>query len=206
LFVALSCAAPPAPSQYPFTVFCRDDQGQPLAGVKLHGAETWEAQSPASGAIKTSLRGIEGQVVVLRAECPEGYQRTVTTLPVSLRRFANAQTTPQFEVICKSLLRSIVVAVRAENGSNLPVTYLGEAVDTTDAFGAAHVLLKVPPEETLELALDTRSQPHLRPQNPSQRFKVPTTDQWLLLEQDFVAHVPKKKPRARPTIVNLRKR
>lgn len=206
LLLKLSCAAPPEPSQYPVTVFCRDDQGQPLAGVELHGPENWMAESPASGAIKTSLRGLEGQIVVLRAECPEGYRQSATTLAVSLRRFANAQIVPQFEVACQSLLRSIVVAVRAENGSHLPVTYLGEEVATTDAFGAAHVLLRVPPEETLELALDTRLQPRLRPQNPTQRFRVPTTDQWLLLQQEFVANLPKKTQRARPAIVNLRKR
>ena len=206
LALKLSCAASPEPSQYPVTVFCRDDQGQPLAGVELHGAESWVAESPASGSIETSLQGVEGQTVVLRAQCPEGYQQSATTLAVALRRFANARVVPQFEVTCQSLVRSIVVAVRAENGAHLPVMCLGEQVATTDAFGAAHVLLEAPPEETLELALDTRLQPQLRPQNPTQRFKVPTTDQWLLLQQEFIASLPKKTHRARPAIVNLRKR
>ena len=60
-------------------------------------------------------------------------------------------------------MRRVVVAVRAENGPNLPVTYLGRAVGRTDASGAAHVLLAMHPGDQFSLGLDTSGNKRIPP-------------------------------------------
>jgi len=52
-------------------------------------------------------------------------------------------------------MRRVVVAVRAENGPNLPVMYLDRAVTRTDAGGAASFALEVPPGSQFTVALNT---------------------------------------------------
>jgi hypothetical protein len=82
-------------------------------------------------------------------------------------------------------MRSIVVGIRAENGPNLPVMYLGKEVGRTDGTGTAHVALDLPPGETATLSLDTRDAPALKPQNPDLVFRAGTRDELLLLDQKF---------------------
>jgi hypothetical protein len=96
------------------------------------------------------------------------------------------------------MLRSLVISVRAPNGPDLPLKYLGKEIARTDANGAAHALLKVAPGESFNLVLDTSAPEaqQLRPQNPELRVTVPERDDIVVFEQQFtrpVVKAPKRK-------------
>jgi hypothetical protein len=81
----------------------------------------------------------------------------------------------------------VVVALRAENGPNLPVLQLGRPIARTDANGVAHFVIRVKPSEQIMLTLSTadKGTEALRPQNPSLQFVAKDQDEFVLLEQKF---------------------
>lgn len=184
---------------------CVSDDGLPLEGVTIQLDSATLGTSGESGIIRANVEGTEGQVVALRAVCPQGYQAENEAFTFVLRRHSDNRRLPQYEIRCRPLLRSMVVAVRARNGPNLPVRYLGQQIATTDAHGAAHVLLKSHAQDTVELMLDTEQHPRLRPRNPTERFRVGSTDEWVVLDLAF--KVKPVRARAPPRrIINLRAR
>ncbi|MDB5219916.1 MAG: hypothetical protein JWO86_7843, partial [Myxococcaceae bacterium] len=115
---------------------------------------------------------------------------------------------PSFAARCAPLTRTVVVGIRAENGPNVPVTYLGKEVGRTDAWGAAHVVLSVKANEQIALVLDTKSggdkAPKLRPESPSLTFVAKDKDDFVTLEQKFEVEKPaparvRAAPRGGPT-------
>ena len=110
---------------------------------------------------------------------------------------ASPSSVPEYDVACPPLLREVVVAVRTENGPNLPVMYLGREITRTDESGAAHVLLSVAPSEPVEIVLDTNSLAgqRLHPKNPALSFVVPPHDDVVLFDQRFTVDADPK-PRA----------
>ena len=103
---------------------------------------------------------------------------------------------------------AVVIGIRAENGSNLPVTYLGKEVGRTDACGTAHIVLSVKANEQLALVLDTKSggdkAPKLRPESPSLTFVAKDQDDFVTLEQKSEVEKPaparrRAAPRGGPT-------
>jgi hypothetical protein len=86
------------------------------------------------------------------------------------------------------LLRNVVVAVRAENGANLPVMYLDTPCARTDASGAAHCLVRAAPGQTFTIMISTtaeRGGENLRPQNPSRSFSVHAQDEVMFFDTKF---------------------
>jgi hypothetical protein len=102
-----------------------------------------------------------------------------------LKRLTDTSKTPEYAVSCPPKNRSIVVAVRAEGGPNLPVLYLGREVARTDASGSAHVLLKLEPGEQFSLTLNTGDDKLVRPQSPVASFAVGNRDDVMLFDQRF---------------------
>jgi hypothetical protein len=106
---------------------------------------------------------------------------------------------PLYEVSCPPEVRTIVVAVRATQGPDLPVMYLGKEVARTDASGAAHVQLRLHPEERFELMLSTEGrEQRLRPENPTAVFVAKDRDEILFFDQRFEVEKPKRRAGARP--------
>ena len=79
----------------------------------------------------------------------------------------------------------MVVAVKAENGPNLPVMYLNRMITRTDASGAAHFALEVAPNTQFQVTLDTSDNTKLKPPSPTKPFTVPQHDDILLFDQKF---------------------
>jgi hypothetical protein len=97
------------------------------------------------------------------------------------------------------MLRSVVVAVKSENGPNLPVMYLNRPVARTDAAGAAHFLLQMAPGAQFVVTLDTSENAKLKPANPSKPFTVGQNDDIFVFEQKFETEKTRVVV-ARPTI------
>jgi hypothetical protein len=141
-------------------------------------------------------------------KCPADYVSPTKALTVLLRRNTGTKL-PEFEALCPPALRHMVVAVRAENGGNLPVQLLGKTIGYTDPNGAFTYTLPLHPGDGVELTLDTSGNPRLSPKSPRQLLTMKPYDDVVTLDQKFdvekvkvvyvAPHIPKAiQPRRGP--------
>jgi len=171
---------------YEFAVHVTGDPGHPVPHAVLTFKSQAVATSNAAGVVKLAAQGQEGESLEFGVSCPVGYRSPTSPLAVRLTRLGESARMPEYEVTCAPALRHVVVAVRAENGADLPVKYLGKEVARTDASGAAHFLLNVEPGSELEVQLDTGEKRGLKPQDPAVRFLARSEDDVFVFEQPFV--------------------
>jgi hypothetical protein len=182
-------AEDPSKRAFPVDVFVTSDPGRGTPGVELVVGGRPLAKTDSAGRAQVALRGVEGDAVELAVKCPEGFRSPSEPILVSLRSLSTGSRAPMFDAHCAPLTRTVVIGIRAENGPNLPVTYLGTEVGRTDAWGAAHVFLTVKPNEQVTIALDTKSESpkrsKLRPESPTLTFVAKDKDDFVTLEQKF---------------------
>jgi hypothetical protein len=191
LMTLVSCAKERPRYRYEFIVRVESDPGRALAGATVLHADSRVGVSNKDGIVRLNARGKEGDTLSFRIDCPKGHKSPTKPLSVVLRKSSEREKRPEYTVSCLPTLRTVVVAVRAEDGPNLPVRYLDREVGRTDKSGAAHVLLKAAPNEALELTLDTSKAPQLSPKNPTARFQTSHQDEVFVLNQEFMVEKPK---------------
>lgn len=194
-FAAAGCgllAPPPLPPPFKAAIVVEGDPGEPVAGATVRaGASGPEVVTDATGRSLVVLRGVEGDVRDVAVQCPAAHQPLAAPVRVRLTRVVGDRV-PEYRVSCPPLRRRVVVAVRAENGPNLPVLYLNQVVATTDASGAAHFALELEPG-TFQVAIDSSSRKDLKPPNPSRLFTVAQRDDILLFQHKFDVAKQKKR-------------
>lgn len=163
------------------------DPEQPLKGAEVYYKQKKIGTTDDAGSVSFRLKGAEGDVYALTIKCPDGYTSPAKPLSVVLRKTADPKKRPEYQADCPKASRTVVVAVRADSGPNLPVLYLGREVGKTDESGAAHVLLDLPPNQTFQLELSTAGDAakDLRPQNPTSAFEVKQEDAVFVFDQKF---------------------
>jgi hypothetical protein len=166
-------------------VVVEGDPGQAISGARISFKNREIGVTDEAGRVELALRGRDGQVFDLGLACPEGYSAPPKPLAVTVRKLADARSLPEYRVQCSPLLRTVVVAVRAVNGPNLPVVFLGRERTRTDESGAAHIVLQVPPNQAVQVKLDTSGSSNLRPASPVATFDIEETDDVIVLEQRF---------------------
>jgi hypothetical protein len=191
LLLSAGCAVAKAPN-FEVAVRVESDPGQPLAGATLTRDGQALAQTDARGVAELRLTGAPGERVQLQVRCPDGHRAPDKPLAIALKPLAEHGRRPEYRAACPPLLRSVVVAVRAQNGPNLPVKYLGKEIARTDAAGACHALLKVAPGETVTLTLDTSDHTKLMPRSPELRLTVPERDELVVFDQTFTRELEKR--------------
>ena len=180
----------------PIVVHVDDERGEGLAGAELVVDGQPMGTTDTTGVVRLHLDGPVGQLYEARVRCPAEYRSPSAPLP--LRRVAVEGAGPaEHRAVCHSLRRTVVVAVRAENGADLPILYLGKEVARTDASGAAHVSARLQVGERFELTLltDVPGREGLRPKNPVFSMEVGETDQ--VVPFDVTLTLPSK-PKAKP--------
>ncbi len=194
-------------------VHVTSDPGKGLAGADVTYSGKPIATTNDKGIAALELKGRQGDVYEVSVVCPVGYESPTKTLTITLRRLADPTEMPEYDVSCPKATRTIVVAVRADNGAGLPVLYLGREVARTDASGAAHVLIEnLPRDAQFDLTLDTHLSEQLRPKSPIASFTLKGQDDVFVMEQKFTVEAkqvvwkpgPKKPvgPVALPTKIN----
>jgi hypothetical protein len=134
--------------------------------------------------VTLAIPGHEGDRVDLLVRCPADYVTSPKPLTVSLKRGSKV---PEFASTCPPAVRHMVVAVRAEQGPNLPVIRLGQVIGRTDANGAFTALFALKPGDPVELTLDTTEKGHrkLHPRNPTGSFVMKDHDDVVTYDQKF---------------------
>lgn len=150
------------------------------------------------GTVRVELQGLEGEFIPLSVKCPADYTSPPAPIRVVLRRNEDPLRVPVYRTVCSPVTRTMVVAVRASHGPNLPVLHLGKEVARTDESGVAHAGLRVRPGERFELTLSTEHDSRLVPQNPGAVFIAKDRDELVFFEQTFKVNSPKVAPRRRP--------
>ncbi len=196
-------------------VIVTSDPGKPIEGAEVVYAGKTLKRTDEKGVAKLTLKGNDGDSYEVRIKCPKGFQSPSKPLTIPLQRLSDPNDVAEYDVACPPVTRTVVVAVRADNGANLPVSYLGRAVGRTDGSGAATILVPdVDADSQIVLTLDTTEKGNegLKPQNPSSTFVVKGRDDVFGWDQKFVLAAPKAKvwvggparvgPVALPTKVN----
>lgn len=191
-----SCEEPPPPDPFGVVVKIESDPGQPIQGASVSRANRLLGTTDAEGRAHLKIAGVEGEITDVVVTCPEGFQSPNKPLSIRLARLADKSKTPEYGVSCPPSVRRVVVAIRAENGPNLPVHYLDRPVTRTDASGAASFALEVPPGAQFNVVLSTKERPDIKPLNPSKLFVVSAQDDVFLFDQRF--EVERKPPPRRP--------
>jgi len=196
-----SCDDKPRSQSFEIAIHVESDPGMALAGATVVRNGRDLVATDTQGRTRLVLEGFEGDTVDFMVRCPPDFQSPTKPIGVVLHRLADKGRLPEYSALCPPTTRKIVVAVRAENGPFLPVTYLGKTVARTDAAGAAHVLLAMKPGDQFELGLDTSENQQLRPENPTKDFVVRPKDEIQGFEVRFTKEPLKRKYHgpARPT-------
>jgi hypothetical protein len=181
----VSCQQPAPPA--PFQIFVRveGDPGRPVEGASVVHQSKVVGTTNGEGRAMLTFPGVEGDVVVVQVACPEGFQSPSTPLNLRLNRLADKSKVPEYSTACPPTLRRVVVAVRAENGPNIPVVYLNREITRTDVSGAAHLALHVAPGSQFQVWLDTKDRKDLKPQRPAKLFVVGQQDDIFVFDQKF---------------------
>ncbi|QUS47115.1 hypothetical protein [Salmonella enterica] len=98
-----------------------------------------------------TLVGAEGETTDVTIKCPDAFMSPAKATSIRLTRFADKSKVPEYTVSCPPMLRRVVVAVKADNGPNLPVMYLNRMITRTDLSGAAHFALEVAPNTQFQV-------------------------------------------------------
>ncbi len=180
--------APPTEAPFEIAVEVTSDPETPLPGVPVQIGATIAGKSDAHGLLHATLEGAQGSSVQVAARCPQGFDAPQGPVTVMLRRFAPGSPTPTYSLRCAPTSRALVAAIRAENGPNLPVIWLGREVARTDASGVAHVVFNATPGDAINLVLGTNEgdAKRLRPQNPTLSLQPRDVDDYVVLDQKFI--------------------
>jgi hypothetical protein len=203
---ALEPSPPQASPTFPVLLSVKRDALSAIAGAQIFEGSNLLGTTDDTGTVQLELSGVEGGSAALSVKCPDGFASPQRPLTVGLRRLAPNSPAPRFNSECVPLVHTVVAAVRAENGPNLPISFLNRVVGHTDEFGVGHVLLETAANQPITLTLDTREHPSVSPQNPALTFVAPEDDALVLLDQTFVVKKPKApRPRRapRPTRIGL---
>ena len=196
--LVLGCTEPPPPEPFVVSVRVESDPGKAVVGANISRANRPLGTTAADGRAKLEIGGVEGEITDVMVTCPEGFQSPTKPLSIRLTRLAEKTKVPEYAVACPPAMRRVVVAVRAENGPNLPVMYLDRPITRTDTAGAASFALEVPPGSQFTVALSTAERKDIKPISPSKLFVVNAQDDVFLFDQKF--EVEKKKPPPAPVI------
>jgi hypothetical protein len=189
-----------APVEPPQTVVLRvtTTRGAPVAGAEVRLEGSLVARSDDSGAARFLIGGRNGESFAAQVQCPAPLKSPAR--PVVVRRLDIQGGAAEHSVKCEETQRKLLVAVRAENGPNLPILYLGNEIGRTDRSGAAHIKIDAEIHERVELALSTAEgdMVAVHPQNPIAAFEAADHDELREFAVTFTRDPKKVVRRAAP--------
>lgn len=194
-FLALPMCEPPPAPPVGVTLRVTTTQGRPVNGaeVRLRGSVT--ARSDEAGSARVVIGGKDGESFELHIQCPAPLRSPVR--PLVVRRLDIKGGAVEHSVKCEETQRTLIVAVRADNGPDLPIVYLGNEIGRTDRSGAAHLKIDANIHERVELTLSTaqKKMKGVHPQNPVAVFEPADHDEIREFAVDFKSDPKKQGPK-----------
>lgn len=202
LLLCAACGDDEPPPTFRVTFVAAADDSR-LPGVEIRVAGRPIGRTSDNGELQVNLLGREGASVPYQIVCPAGYREVNNTFHLTLRTFgaraANADRGVEVTVRCLPALREAAIVVRTSGRAGLPVLIQGQEATRTDSGGVAHFMLRMAPNSTFRVAIDTSSLPRLVPANPSESFTLADADDIFILDQRFTeTPVPRRPPRRPP--------
>jgi hypothetical protein len=196
---AFPCSGCKEQAVIPFRIMIHIDAdvGQPLTDIPIVFRDPQNPGAPELEVKRTDAAGNaaietlrpDGEMLALSVKCPPD---TDPAEPVTLTvRRTEGNGVTRFERSCRPQIRTVAIVVRAENGPNLPVLYLGQEVAKTDASGAAHFAMKMRAGDTFNVGISTKGDDKIKPRDPSASLTVGATDEVRLVNVKFDREVPK---------------
>ncbi len=200
----VACANPPPPLEHHFIIVALSD-GEPLSGVTIITNGERSGETDERGELHVGLTGPNGATVPLAVECPDAYRSPSDVRPLRLQSFQQlepADDSPMIRrtVFCLPTERNAAIVVRTDGLADLPISIRGREVARTDQSGIAHFSLRLRPNRSVRVRLDTSSRPDVRPQRPESTLRMPDRDEVFIIVQPFgVEDAPRQRRRRRPT-------
>lgn len=185
-----SCTNNTTPEHVNLMVNVIDEDGQPVNGalVRIDGNTTGKTEK--QGQFLSKLEGPEGRSVRVETECPKEFEASKPDQSNLLVRFFRTLDGSSLAPIkatfkCVDSKKQMVLLIRADGQSGLPVKALGHEIAKTDADGVAQALLEASIGDEIEIVIDTTVKPNIRPSMPSRRITVPAASQIFVFNQKF---------------------
>jgi hypothetical protein len=197
-----SLLAPPPAAAEEIIIHVQGDPDEPVANATLGTSQGALGRTDATGTARIKLDGPDGTRFEIAIVCPEGYAPPAKPLRIALHR---GSKTPEYFVQCKHLMRTVVIALKANVSAatpiplgGVPILHLGQTVGRTDETGAALISMDSKVGESVTLTFDTRDPRYqfLRPQSPEASFTVGDSDDLFTYAQPFGEERPKPVVRA----------
>ncbi|MBN2342706.1 MAG: hypothetical protein JXX29_16805 [Deltaproteobacteria bacterium] len=218
IILLVGCTSKPVYREFAVDVNVVDDEQIPVSSA-IVTFSTLDSKKPfpkkqrtdKNGTAHFSFWGTKGESLKASVQCPNRWTPASDTL-VELR--SRALTTidgkkikpEQITFVCIPPQKKHVVVVQTRGAHRLTVKYNGKSAAMTDAQGIAQFAIQGAPGQLIQLALDTSSQPHLRPQMPVRQLTLPAKRRFLIFEQTFSTVSPPKKRRRNSRRVGVPKR
>lgn len=201
LLAALACACEQRVTEAPpahVVLRVSTTRGEPVAGADVRMRNTVVARSDEVGAAHLEVSGRDGDSFELYVQCPPPLRSPAR--PVVVRRLDIQGGAVEHAVKCEPTRRTLLVAVRADRGPDLPILFLGSEIGRTDQSGAAHIKLDADIHERVELALSTAGgeMVGVHPQNPVAAFEPSDHDEMREFAVTFTRDAKKKPRKAAP--------
>lgn len=188
---ACGSSKPPVHSQRA-QIRVENDAQKPVEGASILVNGEAVAATQKDGKVDVQVAGVAGDRFRINLGCPEGHRAAMPDTHEIFVTPGLLGAAPELYFRCEAIARKAVIAVRAENGKNLPVRLLGREVGRTDDTGVATVVVEAQENEPFELVLDTSSAKLLHPQNPALTFRMGPKDASFVFDQKFTVEKPKR--------------
>jgi hypothetical protein len=192
LALALAACKPEPPPPFDISIRVLTD-GKPMAGAVITKAGRDGPTTGADGRVALKIVGQEGESVDLMVRCPSGYVSPKTPLSAGLRRISNGKA-PEYTASCPPAKRTMVIAVRADQGPNLPVKIANTLVGQTDVNGAFTYMLALAPGESVDVTLMTEAFERIESErNPTKTVVMAPNDDVVTVYQKIAWKPPPRK-------------
>ena len=191
LLLTTACGETASPMHVQLNVKIRDDNSEPVPGVKVLVNNKSIGQSDAKGQVSTALQGKEGRSVSIEIKCPPGFKALLDSKQTIAIRYLRSLREPDQiapmdkDFICAHTIHEHVLIVRTDNRKDIPIKLMGKAVAKTNDNGVAIWRIEGAPGEEILVTLDTSQQPQLRPASPYRRMLLPSKSRFMVFDQKF---------------------
>jgi len=186
MFAVGACKPPEKPPALVVSFHVIDEAKLPIDGAEIVSQSEVVARTNAEGKAQISLNGKDdGSMFPVEVKCPKLFRSP--NQPIAVRRIRSGAAIPEYVAHCDRLRHQLIVAIKTDGATNMPVMHLGKEVARIDQAGHASVLVEGDVRERVELLIDT-SDPKfakMHPQNPTGSFEIGNKDEIKTFEVKF---------------------